>query len=102
MEPSILSWGKDICQPPYSNPPVLSSSRPPGACITPSNVMNVVVIILRILRLYHKGRFSLPLSTGAEKKKTFDIIKFMENKKELVLERVYDASVELVSLEGLD
>jgi hypothetical protein len=33
------------CQPPYANPFEGSSSGPPGACITPSRVMNVVVMI---------------------------------------------------------
>src|ERR1044072_232296 len=35
-------------QPPCSNPPAVSSSGPPGACITPSSVTNVVTTSLRI------------------------------------------------------
>src|SRR5260370_41904105 len=34
--------------PPCSNPPSRSSSLPPGACITPSNVMNSDTISFRI------------------------------------------------------
>src|ERR1044071_3452237 len=32
-------------QPPYSNPPLLSSSGPPGACITPSRLTNAALTI---------------------------------------------------------
>src|SRR5690348_5318318 len=45
---NISSGGTAACQPPYSNPPALSSSGPPGACMTPSMVMNVVVMIFLI------------------------------------------------------
>src|SRR5258706_16245930 len=36
------------CHPPYLNPPDVSSSGPPGACMTPSIVAKVVVMIFRI------------------------------------------------------
>src|SRR5256885_13480012 len=45
------------CHPPYLNPPDGSSSGPPGACMTPSIVTNVVVMIFRISgSLVNKGR----------------------------------------------
>ena len=36
------------CHPPYLNPPDVSSTGPPGACMTPSIVTKVVVMIFRI------------------------------------------------------
>src|SRR5579859_2127403 len=35
-------------QPPYVKPPLVSSSGPPGACMTPSSVIKVTTMILRI------------------------------------------------------
>src|SRR5260370_24543740 len=33
-------WKWGACPPPYSKPPLVSSSGPPPACMTPSRVMN--------------------------------------------------------------
>src|SRR5437870_3641601 len=50
---SVISWLRRSSQyftdqPPWANPPLGSSSGPPGACITPSSVRNVVTLSLRI------------------------------------------------------
>src|SRR5206468_12724997 len=50
---SVISWFRRSSQyftdqPPWANPPLGSSSGPPGACITPSSVRNVVTLSLRI------------------------------------------------------
>src|SRR6266545_6117078 len=37
-----------MCQPPCAKPPDVSSSVPPGACTTPSRLMNSFTITLRI------------------------------------------------------
>src|SRR6266702_4416254 len=50
---SVISWLRRLSQyftdqPPWANPPLGSSSGPPGACITPSSVRNVVTLSLRV------------------------------------------------------
>src|SRR5581483_11533653 len=47
MVPPITSGSKNgLDQPPWRNPPSVSSSTPPGACTTPSMLMNSVSTIL--------------------------------------------------------
>jgi hypothetical protein len=62
---SPKSWSMNgTIQPPWSNPLLVSSSAPPGPCITPSIVTNVVTIssIARCLLL--SGRTWMRISSG--------------------------------------
>src|SRR5438094_3897999 len=50
---SMMAWpatsskkSLSFCHPPCSNPPLVSSSLPPGACMTPSSVRNSLTTIL--------------------------------------------------------
>src|SRR5260221_9081753 len=53
MAPPITSGSKNGCdQPPCANPPSGSSSTPPGACTTPSKLMNSM-ITMRMTRSPH-------------------------------------------------
>src|SRR6266508_5432225 len=40
MTVPITSSEYGACHPPYAKPPLVSSSGPPGACMTPSRVIN--------------------------------------------------------------
>jgi len=56
--PPITSGSKNGCdQPPWAKPPSVSSSRPPGACTTPSKLMNSLTTM-------RTGRAPLPHSGG--------------------------------------
>src|SRR3954468_5464671 len=44
---------KGIDQPPCWNPPSRSSSAPPGACTTPSRLMNSLITIRMACRRWH-------------------------------------------------
>jgi hypothetical protein len=59
----IINFVKIRCtQPPYLKPPEVSSSGPPGACITPSNeIIDKTIIFLIIIwcrsRIYYLKSF---------------------------------------------
>ncbi|MGH4015659.1 MAG: hypothetical protein ACRDSL_17395 [Pseudonocardiaceae bacterium] len=44
-EPMVCGSKYGIDQPPWVNPPSVSSSRPPGACTTPSKLMKSLRMI---------------------------------------------------------
>ncbi len=54
VEPMTSGSKNGIDQPPCWNPPSVSSSRPPGACTTPSRLMNSLMTIRMGSRRLHK------------------------------------------------
>src|SRR5215469_6152420 len=78
MTVSITSSEYGACHPPYAKPPLVSSSGPPPACMTPSRVMNSSAITFLMTGFLHHLAtfgadqvcssmvpfFSLPLAFG--------------------------------------
>src|SRR5215211_3438377 len=61
MTPCISSSQYPNDQPPWSKPPLGSSSGPPGACMTPSRVANVFTMSSRIAVPFCAGSYDSQL-----------------------------------------
>src|SRR5215207_2946870 len=64
----ITSSEYGACHPPYAKPPLVSSSRAPPACMTPSRVMNSSAITFLMTDfLQHLATFRVKYSTDVQR-----------------------------------